>query len=157
LNNKVLKLIGIHGPFKGHSFDIREGLTTIGRSPDNNICMPNDSLISRMHCQIIYQHGQFIIEDLGSTNGVLLNNEDIESSAVFKVKDHLTIGKTVFEIQDLGVSTQSIQRDKLAKTRFDLDKKVDSPDFISTETCRLDTWQSKELKNAFKLFFTKKK
>ncbi len=41
----------------------------IGRDRDSDLCI-NDSNISRHHCEVIYQDGEYKIFDLQSTNGV---------------------------------------------------------------------------------------
>ncbi|MFP6837080.1 MAG: FHA domain-containing protein [Pseudomonadales bacterium] len=52
---------------------------TIGRHPDNDICIAEGS-VSRRHVQISYVDHAWIIEDLGSRNGTLLNGTLIEKT-----------------------------------------------------------------------------
>ncbi len=67
----------IRGSESKKYFDIPNECS-IGRTPDNIICI-NESRVSRKHA-IIKQLGRnFVIEDLGSKNGVLVNNKPIES------------------------------------------------------------------------------
>jgi hypothetical protein len=55
---------------------LKEGRLSIGRGPDNGL--PIDSQwISRTHCQIVVGKNGCFIEDLGSTNGVLVNSRRI--------------------------------------------------------------------------------
>ena len=50
---------------------------TIGRHPDSDICI-SDGSVSRRHAQITYADGTWVIEDLGSRNGTLLNGALID-------------------------------------------------------------------------------
>ncbi|MBN1350919.1 SpoIIE family protein phosphatase [candidate division KSB1 bacterium] len=47
---------------------------TIGRDPGNQIVLA-DSKVSRKHARIIYENNHFVISDLGSKNGVIVNGE----------------------------------------------------------------------------------
>ncbi len=48
--------------------------TTIGRTRKNDICIPAP-FMSSQHARIFFADGEFYIEDLGSTNGTLLNGK----------------------------------------------------------------------------------
>ena len=67
----------------------------IGRGESANIRLPQDYLSSREHCEIYYADSQFIINDLQSSNGTLLNNENINKRAI-QSEDLICIGTTVF-------------------------------------------------------------
>jgi serine phosphatase RsbU (regulator of sigma subunit) len=49
---------------------------TVGRHPDNHLVL-RDNRASRHHARIVQSGAEFIIEDLGSRNGVLVNGERI--------------------------------------------------------------------------------
>jgi pSer/pThr/pTyr-binding forkhead associated (FHA) protein len=72
---------------------------TIGRNENNDICIDNLG-VSKKHARIFRRNGEYIIEDLKSTNGTLLNNENI-ITAKLTGSDVITIGK-----HDLFVSFQ---------------------------------------------------
>lgn len=56
---------------------LTQGVTLdIGRSQDNDICIP-ERHVSRRHAVIRSEFGVFVIEDLGSANGVFVNDERI--------------------------------------------------------------------------------
>ena len=67
-----VRLVMLAGPFAGDKFDIGQELI-IGRASSCRVCI-NDSLVSRKHARI-YPNGDgaFVIEDLGSRNGVQVN------------------------------------------------------------------------------------
>lgn len=76
---------------------------TIGRSNNNDIHI-NNLGVSKAHAKITRQNGSYIIEDLNSTNGTLLNNELI-TKAGLTGKDVVTIGKhTLFVSVQTGQS-----------------------------------------------------
>jgi len=52
-----------------------EGATaSIGRSPDNDVCIP-ERHVSRQHSVISFRDGIFVISDLGSANGTFINDK----------------------------------------------------------------------------------
>ena len=68
---------------------------TLGRSPDATI-MLRDTRVSRLHLAIKHDaaHGGYRIQDLGSSNGTLLNEARI-SEAMLKDGDKIIIGHTL--------------------------------------------------------------
>jgi pSer/pThr/pTyr-binding forkhead associated (FHA) protein len=58
-------------------FVLEEGATaTIGRSPDNQIAIP-ERHVSRQHAVISFRDGIFMISDLGSANGTFVNDQKL--------------------------------------------------------------------------------
>ncbi|GAB4548089.1 MAG: hypothetical protein OHK0023_10530 [Anaerolineae bacterium] len=58
-------------------FVLVEGATaSIGRSPDNDICIP-ERHVSRQHAVITFRDGIFTISDLGSANKTFVNDRQI--------------------------------------------------------------------------------
>lgn len=55
------------------TFPLRGELIVLGRSPECDLQLP-DPGVSRRHAQLRYEEGVFVLEDLGSTNGTLVNN-----------------------------------------------------------------------------------
>jgi signal transduction histidine kinase/pSer/pThr/pTyr-binding forkhead associated (FHA) protein/ActR/RegA family two-component response regulator len=92
----MVKLFILNGPNQGRSFDLQSGVSHIGRSPDNDIQI-QDYSISRKHLEILRRDDKFLIEDLKSANGTLLNGERINPGAKFDVKEGhpIKIGKTI--------------------------------------------------------------
>ena len=68
--------------------------TTIGRTPDNDLCIDAD-FISRHHAVVLVSAGGALIEDLNSTNGVFVNGTKIAHRQLSE-GDLVTIGKTGF-------------------------------------------------------------
>ncbi len=70
---------------------------TLGRGKDADVQIM-DTEISRIHCAIRIWEGDFIIKDLGSTNGSYVNGVRVDL-AKLKDGDQVRIGNTVFEFQ----------------------------------------------------------
>jgi chromosome segregation ATPase len=68
--------------------------TSVGRTPDNDLQI-DAKYISRHHAVILAAPAHTIIEDLNSTNGVLVNGRRITRQTL-KDGDAVVIGKTVF-------------------------------------------------------------
>jgi signal transduction histidine kinase len=59
------------------TFVLGEGTATVGRSPDQTICLPHRSL-SRSHARVERANDDFVLVDLGSKNGTLVNGSRVE-------------------------------------------------------------------------------
>ena len=57
-------------------FTIQEAVTNLGRRPDNHLVI-DDPRVSRVHAQIRLNRGQFILFDLNSTGGTMVNGQRI--------------------------------------------------------------------------------
>lgn len=57
-------------------FQLKAQVTTIGRSPRNDICIAEAS-VSRQHAEIFLSARGYTIRDLGSNNGVFVNGQKI--------------------------------------------------------------------------------
>jgi hypothetical protein len=76
----------------GHAFELRQGPIVVGRSSDCNLVV-DDALVSRRHAQLKVEGGSVFVEDLGSANGVLVNDERIEGRRELRPDDRIGIGK----------------------------------------------------------------
>jgi len=47
---------------------------TIGRREDNDLCLRNDVFVSRQHANLVWQHSQWSLHDLESTNGTFIES-----------------------------------------------------------------------------------
>ncbi|MCU0693897.1 MAG: FHA domain-containing protein [Polyangiaceae bacterium] len=74
-----------------HDFELPPGHFLIGRSPDCQLSL-DDPLVSRKHALLIVSDDVVELQDLGSRNGVLVNDERVGASCVLKNGDRITIG-----------------------------------------------------------------
>lgn len=70
------------GPLAGTRFLLADGVTRIGRNPDNSIPIqgPNAAVVSLYHAEVTWDGAGYRIRDLGSTNGTYLNGERVEDA-----------------------------------------------------------------------------
>ncbi len=95
---KQLQVVVHAGPLAGKGFPITGGKVTFGRDPENDIFW-DDSLVSRNHAQLYYRGEQLVLEDLGSTNGTLVNGNPITGQHLLQPADIISIGSSVFGIK----------------------------------------------------------
>lgn len=93
-----MKLIAQTGPSAGKEFPLTKEVITIGRGSGNDIVLP-DPRVSRQHAEIRRQDDEFIITDLGSTNGTFVNGVRIEEPQPLRRGDRIEIGTTAFLFQ----------------------------------------------------------
>jgi hypothetical protein len=72
-------------------YPIRKSAVRIGRKPDNDIVLKNDT-ISGHHAEIFRRGSQFIIADLGSSNHVFVAGKEVERSPL-KDGDSVELGE----------------------------------------------------------------
>jgi diguanylate cyclase (GGDEF)-like protein len=65
------------GSSAGRIFPIQGEKVTVGRSKQAGFTL-DDEGISRMHCGIALSDGTYVLSDLGSTNGTLVNGDRVE-------------------------------------------------------------------------------
>ena len=91
-------MVAIQGE-KKIRYPIYKDSMTIGRSPENDIQI-RQKWISRQHARIVINDEAVTIEDMGSKNGILVNNKPISSGAL-NDQDMVDIGETRFQFVDL--------------------------------------------------------
>ncbi len=95
---RQLQLVVHAGPLAGKGFPIASQILTFGRDPDNDICL-EDTEVSRHHARLTQTEDQIILEDLGSTNGTLVNGKPITGRHVLQPADIISIGSSVFGVK----------------------------------------------------------
>jgi transcriptional regulator with GAF, ATPase, and Fis domain len=69
-------LLSLNGPRKGEEVIVDRECFRIGKSPDNDLILA-DATVSRDHCEIVKDARGYLLRDLGSTNGTLLDGSEI--------------------------------------------------------------------------------
>ena len=91
-------LLAIEPPtLAGAAFTL-DAETTIGRASGCRIPI-DDSHVSKVHARVFVHEGRWFVEDLGSTNGTLVNGVLVDRAAPVEPGDHIRVGETVLELQ----------------------------------------------------------
>jgi len=90
-----VRVMSTDGP--GEFVPLRANLLTIGRTPDNNLALP-DSQVSRHHARITQQPEGLVIEDLNSTNGTFVNSQRL-TRQLLRDGDEIQIGQTTMIVE----------------------------------------------------------
>lgn len=77
-------------------FSFDESQVTIGRSSENHIPIATSTGVSRSHARLFIEGKMLYLEDLGSTNGTLVNSENILIEQVSK-DDVIQIGEVMLQ------------------------------------------------------------
>ena len=95
-----VQLVVASGSRSGQAISIPGDRFVIGRADDCNL-KPRSELISRYHCEISQKDGNVFVRDMGSKNGVFLNDEKISETCELKNGDRITVGPLEFYVQIL--------------------------------------------------------
>ena len=91
-------LVVTEGPLSGRTIELAEQQITLGRANDATLVL-NDDYASSRHARIFPQDGQWIVEDLGSTNGTYLDRQKVTRPTPVHIGAPIRIGKTVLELR----------------------------------------------------------
>jgi pSer/pThr/pTyr-binding forkhead associated (FHA) protein len=86
------------GALTGTIIPLAETQITIGRADDATLVLTDDYASTR-HARIFPQDGQWLVEDLGSTNGTYLDRQKVTQPTQVPVGVPIRIGKTVLELR----------------------------------------------------------
>lgn len=78
--------------FSGREFSPKNGITTLGRTTDNDVSFPDDSNVSRYHAEIESRGADFCLIDLDSSNGTTVNGSRISGEVYLKPGDRILLG-----------------------------------------------------------------
>lgn len=87
-------LVAKEGPSAGETYPLEEDEILIGREQGSTLQIDSPG-VSRKHARLAYQDDQYLIEDLGSSNGTFVNGERISKPWPLKNGDMIGIGRTV--------------------------------------------------------------
>ena len=118
--SRVVSLTQYGGQNHGMTFQLRmrapDGSpmrNKIGKSADCEPSFPEDEAMSGEHCQIFERDGQVVVNDLGSTNGTILERDGrkgkITGQTELKDDDYLVLGSTRLRVQVIEPEQQNEQ------------------------------------------------
>jgi class 3 adenylate cyclase len=99
----TIKLVSSEDQGKVMTFDpAHDRRILIGRGEECDISLPRDKFFSRKHAMILYDRdsGDWLLQDLGSTNGIFLNGERVDRE-VLKPGHRIQGGQVIIEIADM--------------------------------------------------------
>lgn len=100
-------LVFAKGDRRGEKFELTQPRTTIGRKETNTLAL-KDNVASSYHCEIVRNLNGYVIRDLGSTNGTLLNGETVtEGQLTHGAK--IRVGNTRFVFQDPAMAEVDLE------------------------------------------------
>lgn len=82
------------GPAPGKVYSLENSEISIGREVGSDVFI-NDEEVSRRHARLISQFGDYILEDLGSTNGTFVNGQRATGQRILKPGDTILFGERV--------------------------------------------------------------
>lgn len=82
----------------GRRFELGSGELTVGRGGGCSVVL-DDTYVSQLHARLYVADGQWMVADLGSTNGTWLNGERVGGIRPMGRGDHLALGGVVLELQ----------------------------------------------------------
>jgi len=92
--NPAFRLVMQTGPVAGKAFPLDKGEVFIGRDLNNDIVI-NDPEVSRRHARLFLQGANFVLEDLGSTNGTSVNGQRLMGPYILRPGEVITLGEKI--------------------------------------------------------------
>jgi len=89
-------LIVIYGPEMGRRVQVGTEPVIIGRGAQCEIQVDQES-VSRNHCRIRFNGTEFLVRDLGSTNGTYVNDDIVDEEGRLRHGDQLKVGRTILK------------------------------------------------------------
>lgn len=97
-------VITVNNTKKGAILEATPGkVVIIGRDEACDIPLPEASGVSRQHCSITATGTDFILKDLGSTNGIYANAVKLEKDTPLQEGVKYTIGDAEFQVMGLSL------------------------------------------------------
>jgi two-component system, NtrC family, sensor kinase len=89
----VLTLLVLQGPDKGRRFELPDAPALVGR--DSRSLPLTDNTVSRRHAELIPGADNWILRDLGSSNGTYINGTRVTHRYALKLGDQIRVGRTL--------------------------------------------------------------
>jgi pSer/pThr/pTyr-binding forkhead associated (FHA) protein len=83
---------------EGQAFPLGDEIS-IGRAAGCAVALPTDTFVSQVNARVFRRGDEYWVEDLGSTNGTLVNGRKLTAPAPLRKGDRLQVGRTVLELR----------------------------------------------------------
>jgi ABC transport system ATP-binding/permease protein len=123
MSNRRAKLV----IYRENAFDrdcwLTTSIVTMGRAPDNVLCLSEDLSISRHHAQVAVSTTDYMITDVGSSDGTYVNGDRLQPFTPSRLKDgdRIQIGtvfKITFQLAEVSLSEPGKTRGPVEKTLY---------------------------------------
>lgn len=95
MSETAAHLVVRQGPYPNQEYVLTQRATTMGRGPNNDIVFA-DPEVSRQHAQILIEdEDQYLLKDLGSTNGLFLNGRRVSGTTPLNSGDTISLGESI--------------------------------------------------------------
>ena len=95
---KAGKLVVTGGDKVGTEIALSGRQLTIGRAGDSDLIV-DDEYASTHHAKLVFINGEWLIQDLDSTNGTFLDGQKISTPQTVSMNSPVRIGQTTFELR----------------------------------------------------------
>jgi len=93
------RIVAVSGPLAGRVFQLGDTILTFGRLPENTVVIASQQA-SRRHAEIRRESGVYILIDVGSANGTLVNGQRVQRH-LLRNGDTFVIGDEVFRFEEI--------------------------------------------------------
>ncbi|MCW2503145.1 MAG: hypothetical protein JWO79_1429 [Actinomycetia bacterium] len=91
-------MVVTEGALAGTRITLGDAPITIGRADDSTLVLTDDYASTR-HARLVPRTGQWLVEDLGSTNGTYLDRAKVTGPTPVPLGVPIRIGRTVLELR----------------------------------------------------------
>ncbi len=98
VKQQARQLVVTEGPLKGHTIVLAASPILLGRAQEATLVLEDDYASAR-HARLFPQGSRWFIEDLGSTNGTYLAEQQLTRALPVELGVPVRIGKTVIELR----------------------------------------------------------
>ena len=95
---KATKLVVTAGDKVGTEIALAGRQLTIGRAGDSDLII-DDEYASTHHAKLVFINGDWLIQDLDSTNGTFLDGQKVSTPAPVAMNTQVRVGQTTFELR----------------------------------------------------------
>jgi hypothetical protein len=92
------RLVVTDGALQGTTVPLGAVAITIGRADDSTLVLTDD-YVSTRHARLLPRGDEWVLEDLGSTNGTYLGRQRVTDAVPVPVGAQIRVGKTVLELR----------------------------------------------------------
>jgi len=92
-------IVATSGKYADQTFKLKPSRTVIGTGQDCDIKV-DDQFMSSKHCEVRFENGSFKLFDLGSTNGIVVNDKKVREHELVD-NDLFRLGRTEFKFKSI--------------------------------------------------------